>query len=171
MSLWQEEFEEALLYRAEISSSTQEELTKRGVDLTELLVSSQSKQIRELFLLGWLVEEIAELYELREEDIVNETKSMSPDTHELLDRHAAGQTPVEIAKETRFSRAWVYKVLNRRNLTPHISSTRAREITVRQQETVIKMLDEGKRVQDIAARLKISDNQVRHVKYKLERYG
>ena len=90
MSLWQEEFEEALLYRAEISSSTQEELTKRGVDLTELLVSSQSKQIRELFLLGWLVEEIAELYELREEDIVNETKSMSPDTHELLDRHAAG---------------------------------------------------------------------------------
>ena len=46
-----------------------------------------------------------------------------------------------------------------------------REITVRQQETVIKMLDDGKRVQDIAARLKISDNQVRHVKYKLERYG
>ena len=80
----------------------------------------------------------------------------------VLEHHARGHTPVEIASIVGTSRGTVYRILRARVLRPHPSIGRAPTITAQQRDRIIKASETDESWQSIATRLGLTHDQVRY---------
>lgn len=160
---WREDVEDALLDGRPVSEQTRTELARRGVRLADLLDMTDAGKVRSLFELGWTAGDIAIALGLEDDVVDDAIARVDPDTHRILDGHAAGLTAQQIHADTGFSRAWVYKVLQRRGLTPNVQPGRAKELTARKRAEVVRRWQAGEPATTIAKATGATVHQVNYV--------
>lgn len=160
---WMEDVEDALLDGRPVTETTRTELARRGVRIADLLDMTESGKVRQLYELGWTAPDIAIALGLEDDVVEDAVSRIDPDTHRVLDGHAAGQTAQQIHKDTGFSRAWVYKVLQRRGLTPNVQLGRAKELTARKRAEVLRRWRSGDPATAIARTTGATVHQVNYI--------
>jgi len=81
---------------------------------------------------------------------------------DVIEHHALGHTPAEIASIVGTSRGTVYRILRARVLRPHPSIGRAPTITAQQRDRIIKASETDESWQSIATRHGLTHDQVRY---------
>lgn len=103
---------------------------------------------------------IAAAVGLSNSETLDLTQRVSPDAGEIVEMHAQGYTPLEIAREKEIGRGVVYYHLNRRGLSPHRKNKP--ELTARQRTQIEKAFKLGEPISGIARRFQVSEAQVRY---------
>ena len=70
---------------------------------------------------------------------------------------------------TEFSRAWIYRVLASRGLTPNTQPGRAPELSARRKEEVLRRWREGEPIRSISSRTGATIHQVKYIARKNSR--
>lgn len=143
----------------------------RDHGISDFPPESPRDRVRALALAGFDVEEaIAAVPSLNPVDVAEIIDRIPGEVRSIYDLHLAGQTPVEISRETGVSRPKVYWWLRRFGLTPN---RRARhELTTRQRTQIVRAYGTGEPMASIASRFGVSYDQVRYaVKVEIERIG
>ncbi len=165
-SQWRSRVDEALIKGADLDAATINELARRGVRFVDLLDMPPHRKVKELFALGWAKVDIAYTVGLPGDWIDDTLDGVSDHMASILDCHAAGATVAQIADTVGLSRAWVYKVLNRRYLQPNIKPGRARELSARKKAEVLRRWKAGEPTKTIASRTGATIRQVQYIAHQ-----
>jgi|1_EtaG_2_1085319.scaffolds.fasta_scaffold01043_14 hypothetical protein len=164
-----EALEDSLIHGDPLPEWESNELVRHGLRIGHFLDMSDKGRAREMFLLGWLPWEIAHTLGMDDALVAQAVGRINPETWTIIHGHAQGMSVQAIHMSTEFSRAWIYKVLAARGLTPNIQAGRAQELSARKKEEVLRRWRAGEPIASISTRTGATINQVNYIARKNRR--
>ena len=164
-----EAVEDSLRDLTPLTEQAKNELARHGTRMSDLLDMSDRRRAREMFILGWRPWEIAYTLGLDEAVVDQMVGRINPETWKIVHGHAQGMSVKAIHLSTEFSRAWIYRVLASRGLTPNTQPGRAPELSARRKEEVLRRWREGEPIRSISSRTGATIHQVKYIARKNSR--
>ena len=158
---WRDQITKALNEDHDASPEAVAELLRRHVTIDELTRGPLYERVMTLSHLGFNPEQIAEALLQVEEHVRYVLRAARPDTWRIIEEHLDGYTAHEIAKRTKFSATYVYKILKKYQFQPNVR--RAPELNSRQEENILRRWREGEPYRQISQNTGATVAQVKYL--------